>query len=250
MERLVSCVGLIVMMALAWLMSSNRRRFPWRVAILGLLLQISFAVLVLRTAPGRAFFEYARQAFLALTSCAQTGTQFVLGAAMMEQDFIKQSFAVQVLPVIIFFSTLMSVLYYLGIIQRVIGAVALVMRWTLGTSGTETLAAAANIFVGQSEAPLVVRPYLHQMTQSELMALMVVGFATVSGSVLAAYSAMGIDPGHLLTASVISAPAALAIAKIMQPEVERPIAADVVQAEVTTVLGIGCVGEPAYRLGR
>jgi len=233
MERLVSCVGLIVLMGLAWLMSSNRRRFPWRVAVLGLVLQITFAVLVLRTGPGRAVFEFAREAFVALTGCAQAGTRFLLGPAMMEQEYITQSFAVQVLPVIIFFSTLMSVLYYLGIMQRVIGAVALAMRWTLGTSGTETLAAAANIFVGQSEAPLVVRPYLQQMTQSELMSLMVVGFATVSGSVLAAYTAMGIDPGHLLTASVISAPAALAIAKIMQPEVEQPIAGTV-QAQADT----------------
>ncbi len=232
MERFVSFFGLLVMMLLAWSMSSNRRRFPWRVVVMGIGLQFVFALVVLYTPPGRAVFEYASQAFLAVTGCAHAGTRFVLGPKLMEQDFMQESFAVQVLPVIVFFSTLMGVLYYLGVIQRIISAVAFVMRWSLGTSGTETLAAAANIFVGQSEAPLVVRPYLHQMTQSELMALMVVGFATVSGSVLAAYTAMGIDPGHLLTASVISAPAALSIAKIMQPEVEDPTTSDAVHVEI------------------
>lgn len=231
MERFISFAGLIAMMGLAWLMSSNRRRFPWRMAVAGVGLQFAFALIVLHTSPGRAAFEYARQVFLAVTGCARVGAEFVLGPKLMAQDFMRESFAVQVLPVIIFFSTLMGVLYHLGVLQHVISAVALVMRKTLRTSGVETLAAAANIFIGMSEAPLVVRPYLHRMTQSELMALMVVGFATVSGSVLAAYTAMGIDPGHLLTASVISAPAALLIAKILQPEVEQPLADSRLHAE-------------------
>jgi concentrative nucleoside transporter, CNT family len=127
-----------------------------------------------------------------------------------------------ILPTIIFFSSVMSVLYYLGIVQVVVRAIAKVMQCTLGTSGAETLSAASNIFVGQTEAPLVIKPYLMKMTESELMALMVGGFATIAGGVLAVYVGMGINAGHLMTASVISAPAALLIAKIMVPEVETP----------------------------
>jgi CNT family concentrative nucleoside transporter len=139
------------------------------------------------------------------------------------------TFAFGVLPTVIFFSSLMSVLYYLGLMQRLVGAMAWVMKWTLGTSGPETLAAAANVFVGHTEAPLVIRPYLNQMTRSELCAMMTGGFATVTGGLLGAYAGMGIDISHLLTASVISAPAALLIAKVMVPEDDTPA-----QPNVTT----------------
>jgi CNT family concentrative nucleoside transporter len=129
----------------------------------------------------------------------------------------------KVLPTIIFFSSLMSVLYYVGAMQKLVGAISLVMQKTLGTSGAETLSAAGNIFVGQTEAPLLVRPYLNSMTRSELMAVMVGGFATIAGGVMAAYVGLGVSPVHLLTASLMSAPAALVIAKIMQPEVDQPL---------------------------
>ena len=133
-----------------------------------------------------------------------------------------RSFAFGVLPTIIFFSALMSILYYLGVMQMVVRFFAIIMQKTLGTSGAETLSAAANIFVGQTEAPLVIKPYVNDMTLSELNVVMVGGFATIAGGVLAAYVGFGIDAGHLMTASVISAPAALMIAKIMQPETEVP----------------------------
>jgi concentrative nucleoside transporter, CNT family len=130
--------------------------------------------------------------------------------------------AFKVLPTIIFFSSLMSILYYIGLMQKLVGAISFVMQRTLGTSGAETLSTAGNIFVGQTEAPLLVKPYLNSMTRSELMAVMVGGFATIAGGVMAAYVGMGISPVHLLTASLMSAPAALVIAKIMQPEVDQP----------------------------
>ncbi|MDP7206847.1 MAG: nucleoside transporter C-terminal domain-containing protein, partial [Pirellulaceae bacterium] len=131
-------------------------------------------------------------------------------------------FAFKVLPTIIFFSSLMAILYHFGLVQRVVKLFSLLMEYTLGTSGAETLSAAANVFVGQTEAPLVVRPYVASMTMSELNAMMVGGFATIAGGVLAAYVGMGIDATHLVTASVISAPAALVIAKVMVPETEKP----------------------------
>ena len=141
---------------------------------------------------------------------------------MFGDDFADHFFAFRVLPTIIFFSAFMSIFYYFGIIQKIVGGLAIVMQKTLGTSGAETLSSAANIFVGQTEAPLVIRPYISSMTTSELNAVMVGGFATMAGGVLGALSAMGINAGHLLSASVISAPGALLLAKVMQPEVDTP----------------------------
>lgn len=223
MLQATSAFGLLGMIALAWLLSANKRRFNLRVVVGGILLQFLFAFVVLRTEPGRMVFEFIRDVFLTLVACASAGTQFVFGPSLMSQDFMLASFAFQALPTIIFFSALMSVLYYFGVMQAVIRAMAVVMQKTLRTSGAETLSTAANVFVGQTEAPLVIRPYLAQLTNSELMAVMVAGFATVAGGVMAAYVGMGVDPVHLLTASVISAPAALLIAKVMQPEVDQPL---------------------------
>ncbi len=222
MERFASLLGLVAIMGLAWLMSPHRREVRLRIVLGGLFLQFAFAVLILRTDVGLRCFALAKTVFVAVVNCVRDGTQFVFGAEFMRQDFVASSFAFQALPTIIFFSALMSLLYYYGVMQWIIAGLAWLMRRTLGTSAAETLSVAANIFVGQTEAPLVIRPYLAGMTQSELMTVMVGGFATVAGGVLAAYAAMGVDAGHLLTASVISAPAALLLAKIMQPEVERP----------------------------
>ena len=138
------------------------------------------------------------------------------------ENFRDHYFAFKVLPTIIFFSALMSVLYHLGVMQFIVRILGYVMQVTLGTSGAESLSASANIFVGQTEAPLVVRPYIARMTRSELMAVMVGGFATVAGGVMALYVGWGIDAGHLMTASVISAPAGLLMAKVLQPEVDTP----------------------------
>ena len=216
MERLISLFGLVVMLALVFAMSADRRKVDLRLVAAGVGLQFLLALLVLKTGPGQALFSYIGAFFTALLNYVDAGSSFVFGEA-----FGEHFFAFKVLPTIIFFSALMGVLYHLGLVQYVVAAFAWVMQRTLRTSGAESLAAAANIFVGQTEAPLVVRPYVASMTRSELMALMVGGFATIAGGVLAAFVGLGIDAGHLVAASVISAPAALLIAKVMQPEVEE-----------------------------
>ena len=215
MERLISLFGLLVMIALAFAMSADRRKVDRRLVAAGVGLQFLLALLVLKTVPGQVLFGYIGTFFTALLNYVDAGSSFVFGEA-----FGEHFFAFKVLPTIIFFSALMGVLYHLRLVQYVVAAFAWVMQRTLRTSGAESLAAAANIFVGQTEAPLVVRPYVASMTRSELMALMVGGFATIAGGVLAAFVGLGIDAGHLVAASVISAPAALLVAKVLQPEVE------------------------------
>ncbi len=216
MERIISLLGLVVMIGLAWAMSEHKKQVRFRVVWGGLLLQLVLAVFILKTSIGAAIFQTIGDFFTATLGFVDAGTSLVFG-----EEYLHHFFAFKVLPTIIFFSSLMSILYYLGIIQKVVEAFAYVMQRTLGTSGSETLAAAANIFVGQTEAPLMVRPYISSMTKSELMALMVGGFATIAGGVLVAYVGMGIDAGHLVAASVISAPAALLISKLMIPETEQ-----------------------------
>ncbi len=217
MERMMSVVGLFSMVGLAWLMSAHKRKVKAQIVVGGLLLQFVLALLILKTTYGRMFFSSLGDFFTSLLGYVDEGSEFVFG-----EGFEEHFFAFKVLPTIIFFSSLMSVLYHLHLVQPVVAGCAYVMQKTLGTSGAESLSAAANIFVGQTEAPLVIRPYVNSMTQSELMAVMVGGFATIAGGVLAAFVGMGIDAGHLVTASVISAPAALLIAKVLQPEVEEP----------------------------
>ncbi|RMF44368.1 MAG: NupC/NupG family nucleoside CNT transporter, partial [Planctomycetota bacterium] len=221
----IALLGLVVFIGLAWLLSSDRRRFPWRVVFGGLILQFVLAALVLLTPQGRAFFEAANRAVEGFQTFVLAGSRFVFGisdsaaeSVGQNQDFFLLPFAFGVLPTVIVFSSLMAVLYYLGIMQVIVKAVAVVMQRTLGTSGPETLAAAANIFVGHTEAPLVIRPYLDRLSRSELNALMVGGFATVTGSLLVVYAKAGAYLGDLITASVISGPAALVIAKVMEPE--------------------------------
>jgi len=232
MERLIPVFGLCVMVGIAWSLSSDRRRFPVRVVVGGLLMQFILAVLVLRSEIGQSIFQSIGNLFTNLLDCVDKGAGFVFGDngvstptgfTPVTPAFKVHFVAFKVLPTIIFFSSLMSVLYYVGAMQKLVGAISLVMQKTLGTSGAETLSAAGNIFVGQTEAPLLVRPYLNSMTRSELMAVMVGGFATIAGGVMAAYVGLGISPVHLLTASLMSAPAALVIAKIMQPEVDQPL---------------------------
>jgi concentrative nucleoside transporter, CNT family len=225
LERLISFAGLFVMLALAWLMSARRRRIDWRMIVIGVGLQFAFAILVLRTSPGRITFQWLGDVFAALLGFVDSGAGFVFGttgAGGNRQTQLLTSFAFGALPPIIFFSSLMSMLYHLHVMQHVVRAAAVVMRKAMRLSGAESLAVAGNIFLGQVVAPLVVRPYLTNMTQSELMLVMLAGFATVAGGVMAAYVRMGVDAGHLVTASVISAPAAVVIAKLMQPEVEEP----------------------------
>ncbi len=235
MERLVSLLGLFVMVGLAWLLSAHKTRINLRIVVGGLLLQFAFALLILKAPGGQYVFEQLGAIFNQMLVYIEEGAALIFniyprdGEEGLPPTFtLLRSFAFGVLPTIIVFSSLMSILYHLGLMQRVVGMLAWVMRRTLGTSGAETLSAAANIFVGQTEAPLVIRPYVAQMTMSELMVVMVGGFATIAGGVFGIYVSM-LGPeyaGHLLTASVISAPAALLIAKVMQPEVDEPATAD------------------------
>ncbi len=218
MHQAIAAFGYFVMIFLAWLMSSHRRRFPWRVVIGGTLLQVSFAWLILNTGPGLRIFKLIGDFFTQLLNFVDAGSSMVFG-----KDYGEHFFAFRVLPTIIFFSALMSVMYHVGVMQFIVRHFSRVMQFTLGTSGAESLAASANIFVGQTEAPLVVRPYLATMTRSELMAIMVGGFANIAGGVMAAYIDMGISAAHLVTASVISAPASLLLAKVLQPEVGVPV---------------------------
>jgi CNT family concentrative nucleoside transporter len=245
MERLISFLGMFVMIGLAWLMSSHKRRLNWRVIVGGLLLQFLFAGVMLWTPPWRdaplgAWLSAAITAFFnELQGFVEAGSGFMFGISPRPGEeglppyaSLLRSFAFGVLPTVIVFSSLMSVLYYFGVMQIVVQVMARVMQRALGVSGAESLSAAANVFVGHTEAPLVIRPYLAGMTLSELNAVMVGGFATISGGLLAAYAGMGIDAGHLVTASVISAPAALLLAKVMQPETEMPETLGSIQASV------------------
>jgi CNT family concentrative nucleoside transporter len=236
--RLTSLLGLAVMLGLAWGLSRHRRLFPWHTVLWGLGLQFVLAALILKTDVGKAVFGAARLAVAKIAEFSNVGAQMVfgpladgekLGAAFGPNAYV---FAVTVTAVIVVVSSISAALYHYGILQKVVHGLAWVMRKLLRTSGSETLAAASNIFVGQTEAPLLIRPYLRGMTQSELMALMTCGFATVASSVLAIYAQLGVDAGHLLTASVLSAPAGLLVAKIMLPETEESETAATASAEV------------------
>ena len=245
MERGISLLGLLVMALLAWSMSSHKRHVSVRIVVGGFFLQFLFAFLILKTTPGAYTFRVFGDFFTSVLQFVDKGTAFLFDVfprpddpvALPAQYTLWRSFAFGILPTIIFFSALMSVLYHLGVMQQIVKGLAWLMRKTLGTSGAETLSAAANVFVGQTEAPLVIRPYVDQMTLSELNVVMVGGFATIAGGVLAAYVGLGVDAGHLMTASVISAPAALMIAKILQPETEESATA----GEVRFDAGTGCV---------
>ncbi|NNE19229.1 MAG: NupC/NupG family nucleoside CNT transporter, partial [Myxococcales bacterium] len=215
-QRLISLFGLFAMVAIAWLFSKHRQRVPWRVVAWGIGLQVSFGVLVMKTDIGLRLFSVLNDLVLALLGFTAEGTEFIFG------DFASEKFtiAINVLPTLIFFSSLMTILYHLGIMQRLVGIFAWIMRRTMKTSGPETLSVAANTFVGQTEAPLMIAPFIGRMTMSELTAVMTGGFATVAGGVLAAYVGLlkGVFPdiaGHLIAATVMSAPAALVIAKVM-----------------------------------
>lgn len=227
--RMMSLVGLVVLMALAWCMSTNRRKIPWRMMAWGVGLQIVLGLFLLRTDVGKSIFSSLKDIVEQLLGFTLVGTKFLFGP-IMETGF---SLVLHVLTTIIFFSSLLAILYHLRVMQVVVGGLAWVMRHTLGTSGAESLSAAGNVFVGQTEAPLLVRPFVKDMTTSELMSIMVGGFATVAGGVMAAYVGFFRDTfpdiaGHLLTASVMSAPAALLIAKLMVPEEGTPVTAGTV----------------------
>ncbi len=226
-EKLLSFLGMIVFIALAWALSQNRKLFPWRTVIWGMGLQFTVAILILRTPFGAAIFDFAQRGVTKLNFFANEGAKMAFGplanGALLEKQFGPGNafiFAIFIAATVMLISAISSLFYHWGILQRVVHAIARVMQRTMRTSGSESLAAAANVFVGQTEAPLLIKPYIAGMTRSEIMAMMAGGMATIGGGVLAAYAGFGISAGHLLTASVMNAPASLVIAKIMLPETE------------------------------
>ena len=227
MERLNGLIGIALILIIAYSLSNNRSKINYRLVSWGLGLQLLFAVFILKTPIGKPIFSFLDRIISKLISFSDAGSDFLFRSFVPDVGFDVAliNFAFRALPTIIFFSGLMSVLYHVGIIQIVVKTIAKIMQKSLGTSGSETLSISANIFVGQTEAPLMVRPYINRMTNSELMAVMVGGFATVAGGVLAIYVKWltGIPgiAGHLLAASVMSAPAALVIAKIIYPETKQ-----------------------------
>ena len=222
-------LGITILLGFLYLMSSNRKAIDWKLVMIALGMQIIFGLAVLKVSFVSQFFDWIGKGFVAVLNYTKEGSIFVFGD-LLDPSSVGFIFAFQILPTILFFSALSSILYYLGILQRVIYALAFVMTKVMRLSGAESLAAAANVFIGQTEAPLVVKPYLNKMTKSELLCLMVGGMATIAGGVLAAYIGfLGGDDiqsqqefaRHLLTASIMSAPAAILAAKILLPETEQ-----------------------------
>jgi concentrative nucleoside transporter, CNT family len=255
-SRLVGLLGIATMILIAALLSYDRRHINWRLVGTGLALQALFGVIVLKTEPGRLFFDRVGAIITGLLGFQEQGARFVFGNLVQSEvpvgvpgisggldtsaGMVAQTgayFAFNVLPTIIFFSALMAVLYHLRIMQVVVKGIAWVMQKTLGTSGAETLSASGNIFLGQTESPLLIRPFVGTMTQSELLTVMVGGFATVAGGVMAAYVGMLKDTfpniaGHLLAASVMNAPAGLVLSKIIMPETGVPVTKGSLRMEV------------------
>jgi CNT family concentrative nucleoside transporter len=226
-------LGMAVLVGIGYLMSSHKKSIPWRTIFLGILLQFVLAVLVLKVPFINKGFDYAAGFFQVILKFSEEGATFLFGSLVTDSKSFGYIFAFQVLPTIVFFSAVSSILYYFGILQKIIYVLAIIMKKTLGVTGPESLAAAANIFVGQTEAPLVVKPYISSFTKSELMSG---GMATIAGGVFAAYVGFlgGDDPvqqlffaKHLLTASIISAPAAIVASKLIVPEtVEKGLEAN------------------------
>jgi CNT family concentrative nucleoside transporter len=223
-------LGYAAFIGLAVAFSTNRRAIPWRLVAAGTALQIVFGLLVLQVDLARAAVDAVGQFFVKILDFNSAGAEFLFGSLVTNKQTFGYLFAFNVLPTIIFFSAFTSLLFYLGILQRIVFCFAWVLTRTMNLSGPESLSASANIFLGQTEAPLLIRPYLATMTRSELMAVMVGGFATIAGAVMVAYIGMlgGEDPAgrllfakHLITASVMSAPAALLSAKILLPQTDE-----------------------------
>jgi CNT family concentrative nucleoside transporter len=232
MERLLSALGIPVLIFIGWLvLSTDRRHFPWRVVIWGVGLQLIFAMLILWTPWGRLAFQLLGDLTTKFLSYSNAGAEFMFGNLVKDeyQKTFGFQFAFAILPTIIFVGSVMSIGYHFGILQRLVRAVAWVMSKTMGTSGAESLSNAVNIFVGQTEAPLVIRPFLNSLTHSELNAIMVGGFAGIAGGVMAGYILIGIPAKHLLAACVMCAPASFVFAKIAVPEREKPLTSGIVQ---------------------
>jgi concentrative nucleoside transporter, CNT family len=246
LPRLQPLVGLIVILSIAYLASTNRRAIDGRTVVWGLTLQVVFALLVLKTAAGQAIFLRLGSAINRLLDYTVAGSSLVFGplgdktvwskivTGALGEEGLRYSiiFAFQVLPTIIFIAALFAILYYFGVMQIVVRLFAMLMRKVMRASGAETLNVAASIFMGQTEAPLTIRPYLPRMTESELMTVMTSGMAHISGGIMAAYIAFGIEPQHLLTAVIMTAPGTLMISKMFVPETQVPETMGTVRLDV------------------
>ena len=232
--------GLVVLLGITWLFSNNKKAVDWKLVLTGVSLQVGFAALVLLVPGGRDVFDWLGQGFVKILSYVNEGSGFIFGSLM---DVPKYGFifAFQVLPTIIFFSALMGVMYHLGVMQAVVRVMAWAITKVMRVSGAETTSVCASVFIGQTEAPLTVRPYIPKMTQSELITMMIGGMAHIAGGVLAAYVGMlgGGDPvaqafyaKHLLAASIMAAPATLVISKLLVPETDTPLTRGTVKMEV------------------
>lgn len=222
LTRLTGLLGLGFILSLGVLLSHNRRAIRWRVVAWGLGLQVLFAIFVLRIPAGQALFRWLGAVVTGILGYSYVGSQFVFGELGKPHSSLGVIFAFQILPAIIFVSALFAILYYLGVMQLVVRGFALVMQRVLGASGAESLNVAASIFMGQTEAPLTIRPFLPRMTMSELMTVMTSGMAHISGSIMVAYIAFGIEARHLLTAVIMTAPGTVMMAKLFEPETETP----------------------------
>jgi len=233
MGRFTGLLGIAAILAVAWLLSRHKRAIKLRILLWGLGLQFGFAVIVLKTSVGK-LFQAASVAVTAMLGYAEYGSAFVFGDTLgRSSGSLGTVFAFQVLPIIIFIASFFSILYYLGIMQWVVKAFAIVMQKVMGASGAESLNVAASIFMGQTEAPLTIRPFIAGLTESELFTIMVSGMAHVSGAVMAAYVLMAhVQIQHLLTAVIMTAPATIMLAKIFQPEVGTPVTAGKVEVKI------------------
>ena len=232
--------GLAVLIGIVFLFSNNKKAVDWKLVATGITLQIGFAALVLLVPGGREVFDWLGQAFVKILGYVNVGSGFIFGS-LMDVNTYGFIFAFQVLPTIIFFASLMGVLYHLGVMQAVVKAMAWAITKVMNVSGAETTSVCASVFIGQTEAPLTVRPYISKMTESELLTMMIGGMAHIAGGVLAAYVGMlgGGDPGqqlyyakHLLAASIMAAPATFVVAKLLIPETGTPLTRGTVKMEV------------------
>ncbi len=231
-NRYCNLLGIVVILCIAFLFSKNKRAISGRLIVHALLMQGILGFALLKTSIGQVVISSIAAGIEKLYQFADQGSAFLFGSLVDASQSWGFVFAFKVLPIIIFFGALMSLLFYVGIVQRCVGVISYVVRPLLGTSGAETLCAIANSFLGQTEAPLLVRHYLATMTKSELLVVMVSGMATISGAILAVFAAMGVPVVHLLTASVMAIPGSILIAKILLPETEKPITASGAQTVV------------------
>ena len=236
MERALSLLGLVAIMGIAYALSTNRAAIRWKTVVWGVGLQFALALFVLKTSVGQALFAWIGDKINRVLDFSYIGSEFVFGKVGAKGGAgMGFMFAFQVLPTIIFIAAVFAVLYYLGVMQLIVKAFAHVMTRLMGASGAESLNVAASIFMGQTEAPLTIRPFLNRMTQSELMTVMTSGMAHISGGIMGAYIAYGVEAKHLLAAVIMTAPGTILLAKLFVPETESPETAGTVKLEIPRV---------------